>query len=119
MDDPKQPIAWDATWQSASKHFCNLNSDSMRAMSCLVTELALMTEIRGLFAMPSITTLRISPYSCYPDWFDGRFVIVDANGPNGVTIHVAANAHDHSPQKIECAFADAPTTIAAFCREHL
>ena len=92
MDDSTPPIAWDTTWKSAVDHFGNLNSDSMRAMSDLVVTLSHLPDLQGLFAIPSMTTLRISPYSCYPDWFDGRSITVDANGPDAIIIRVATNA---------------------------
>ena len=119
MDDSTPPIAWDTTWQSAVDRYEKLNSDSMRAMSRLIATLASMPEVRGLFAVTSMTTLRISPYSCYPDWFDGRYITVDANGADSVVIRVASNGHDNNPQCVESSFADAPATIAALCRDHL
>ena len=74
---------------------------------------------QGLFAIPSMTTLRISPYSCYPDWFDGRSITVDANGPDAIIIRVATNGHDPQPQRIDCSFADASAAIARLCCEQM
>lgn len=119
MDDSTPPIAWDTTWRSAVDHFGNLNSDSMRAMSDLVATLSQLPELQGLFAIPSMTTLRISPYSCYPDWLDGRSITVDANGPDTVTIRVATNGHDPQPQRIDCSFADASAALARLCCEQM
>ena len=119
MADSSHPTAWDSTWQVARDRFASLNSDAMRSMTRLVTSLESMAEIRGLFAVTHMTTLRISPYSCYPDWFNGRYVLVDANGVDDVKIRLAANGHDQSPQLIQCSFEDAPVTIAALCREHM
>lgn len=119
MDDSTPPIAWDTTWQSAVDQFGSLNSDAMRAMSDLVSALSQLPEMRGLFAIPSMTTLRISPYSRYPDWFDGRYITVDANGPNAVTIRVAANGHDPKPQRFDCSFSDASATLARLCHEQM
>ena len=119
MDDSTPPIAWDTTWKSAVDHFGNLNSDSMRAMSDLVVTLSHLPDLQGLFAIPSMTTLRISPYSCYPDWFDGRSITVDANGPDAIIIRVATNGHDPQPQRIDCSFADASAAIARLCCEQM
>lgn len=119
MDDSTPQIAWDTTWQSAVDHFGELNSDSMRAMTQLVATLSQLPEVRGLFAIPSMTTLRISPYSCCPDWFDGRFITVDANGPDAVTIRVATHGHDSKPQRVDCPFADAAAMIARLCHDQM
>ena len=119
MDDSTPPIAWDTTWRDAVDHFGNLNSESMRAMSDLVAALSQLPELRGLFAVPSMTTLRISPYSSYPDWFDGRFITVDTNGPDAVTVRVAANGRDPQPQRVDCSFADAAATLTRLCSEYM
>jgi len=90
----------------------------MRSMSMLASELANSPDARGLFAVTSMTTLRISPYTCYPDWLDGRHITIDADSA-GVSIRLASNGHDPEPRRWDCPFADAADLIAALCRDHL
>lgn len=42
------------------------------AFRALVSALAMSEEARGLTAITSHDILTISPYTSYPDWFDGR-----------------------------------------------
>jgi hypothetical protein len=48
----------------------------------LVAAIGRCSEASGLTAVTSHETLMISPYTCYPDWFDGRHVRLHPM-PNG------------------------------------
>ena len=119
MDTENTPSqSWDATWRAAVTFFGELDTDAMRSMSALVSELADSPDVRGLFAVTSMATLRISPYTCYPDWFDGRHITIDASS-DGVSVCLASSGHDPDPRRWTCSFADAPNLIASLCRDHM
>jgi hypothetical protein len=48
----------------------------MRAFRDLVAKISASPQTAGLTAVTSHETLLISPYTRYPDWFDGRHVRV-------------------------------------------
>jgi hypothetical protein len=48
--------------------------EHIRLFRDLVAELARSTEAAGLTAVTSHETLTVSPYTRYPDWFEGRHV---------------------------------------------
>jgi hypothetical protein len=48
----------------------------IRPFRQLVSELSLSDEASGLTAVTSHETLIVSPYTRYPDWFEGRHVRV-------------------------------------------
>ena len=62
----------------------------IRAFRDLVAELAQSVEAAGLTAVTSHATLIVSPYTCYPDWFDGRLVRLDPlfNGQVEISRHL-------------------------------
>jgi hypothetical protein len=110
--------SWDATWKSAALLFGGFDNNSMRAMSALVGRLAASPDVCGLFAITSMTTLRISPYSCYPDWFDGRHITVDASA-EGFVVRLILNGRDPKQRHWHCTIDEALDVVSNLCREYL
>lgn len=65
------------SWIRALALYDSLNEvhwKHIRPFRDVVAELGRSAEAAGLTAVTSHETLIISPYTCYPDWFDGRHV---------------------------------------------
>lgn len=63
------------SWDKALSFYDTLTGPGwahIPAFRALVSALATAQEARGLTAITSHEVLTISPYSRYPDWFDGR-----------------------------------------------
>ena len=110
---PPQP--WDATWEIAFDRFDKLATDQPR----LIAALKDMPEVRGLFIKSSMFTAFITPYSCYPDFFDGRRITIDVDRNSTVIVRYLRDGFDKSPAEYTFAVEEAATQIAALCREHL
>jgi len=61
----------------------------------LVSAIGRSPEAAGLIAITSHDTLMLSPYTRYPDWFDGRHIRVHPL-PNG---HVRVTKYPEFPQR--------------------
>ncbi len=76
----------------------------------------------GLYAITSMTTLLISPYSRYPDWFDGRHVKIEPH-INGVEICFFSNGPTLRVMDVDCTYrctySEAKNVILTLCRERL
>ena len=114
-----QSRSWESSWLDAASVFADVDSDAMRFMVSLVTDLSQSPNVRGLFAVTSMLTLRISPYSCYPDWFDGRHIAIDAIGSHYIAVNLAENGNDKSQQRWDCTHDEAFDKITSLCRKHL
>ena len=116
---PSQP--WDATWQIALARFDKLVVDWLVLASVreVIATLIDMPEIRGLFIKSSMFTAFLTPYSSYPDFFNGRRITIDADGDSAVTVRFLRVGFDQSPSEHTFTVDVAPTQIAALCREHL
>ena len=65
------------SWDRALSFYDELSGPGwahMPAFRALVSVLANSEEVRGLTAITSHEVLTISPYTQYPDWFEGRRV---------------------------------------------
>ena len=65
------------SWERALALYDSLSGENWRyipAFRGLVAVLAESKEAAGLTAVTSHATLIVSPYTTYPDWFDGRHV---------------------------------------------
>ena len=68
-----------ASWEKALALYDSLVEPGWRHIPPfreLVSELSRCAEAAGLTAVTSHETLIVSPYTCYPDWFEGRHVRV-------------------------------------------
>jgi hypothetical protein len=84
----------------------------------MVSELAHSPQVTGLFAITSMVDLIISPYSTYPDWFDGRHLALKPTSDN-IAILFYRSGTDPSPQKCNASFDNAAHLIASKCCELL
>jgi hypothetical protein len=117
------PDPWNITWETAFTRFDKLVPDrpQLAAVSDVIAQLKVMPEVRGLFIKSSMFTAFITPYSCYPDFFDGRRITIDA-GPNAdspVAVCYLRDGFDKSPANYSYPVPTAAQNIAALCREHL
>jgi len=65
------------SWERALALYDSLLGENWRYIAAfrgLVAVLAESKEAAGLTAVTSHATLIVSPYTTYPDWFDGRHV---------------------------------------------
>ncbi|WP_461509458.1 hypothetical protein [Rhodopirellula baltica] len=93
----------------------------LAAVRDVIVALKDMPEVRGLFIKSTMFTALITPYSCYPDFSDGRQITIDA-GPNAdspLVVRHLKDGYDKSPSEYSFAIATAATQIAALCRVHL
>ncbi len=66
-------------WDRALERYDDLIRDGwlhLAPMRQLIFELQVAEETRGLTAVTSMDRLLLSPYTCYPDWFEGRHVLI-------------------------------------------
>jgi|GEM_PF-6863349 len=86
-----------ASWTRAIETYDSLVEQGWHHISAfreLVAEISKCAEASGLTAVTSHETLIVSPYTCYPDWFDGRHI----------RLHPLANGSvrlDKVPQRFE------------------
>lgn len=118
--DSTTPHSWDETWSEALQRFDRhvAYCPAVASVRDVIATLKGMPEVRGLFAVPSMLTLLITPYSCYPDFFDGRRITIDADG-DAVTVRYFRNGFDKLPAKYTFPIDTASSQIAKLCREHL
>ena len=123
MNDPhRTPPAWDESWQLALSRYEARVADGFHRLNCLlrvVRQLHSAQEIRGLFAITSHDDLLISPYSCYPDWFNGRRIDAAALPSHHVRVRFAQNCYDPHPEVCELHPDDAVDIILRLCRDRL
>jgi len=65
------------SWRNALAFYDSLSGadwSHIPAFRTLVAQIASSEGVRGLTAITSHETLTVSPYTRYPDWFDGRRV---------------------------------------------
>lgn len=117
----KSPISWDESWSTAFQRFDRLAAECpvVAPVRDVLSEIKDLPEILGLFAIPSMLTLIITPYSCYPDFFSGRRVTVDPGRDSGVTIRYWSGGNDPSPETHNVTVDAAVTEIASLCRKYL
>lgn len=74
---PPTPEVTNDSWVRALALYDSLQQshwDDIRPFGDLVAELGRSAEAAGLTAVTSHATLLVSPYTRYPDWFEGRHV---------------------------------------------
>ena len=118
---PTEP--WNVTWETAFTRFDKLVPDrpQLAAVRDVIASLKDMPEVRGLFIKSTMFTALITPYSCYPDFFDGRQITIDA-GPDAdspLVVHYLRDGYDKSPANYSFSLDTAATKIASLCRMHL
>ena len=118
IDPVRTNQTWESTWCYAIEHYAKLNGDTMSRMHRIVSELAESPKVTGLFAITSMVDLVISPYSTYPDWFDGRHLTLKPSSHN-IAILFYRSGTDPSPQTCNASFDDAADLIASKCWELL
>ena len=114
---------WNVTWETAFTRFDKLVPDrpQLAAVRDVIAELKCMVEVRGLFIKSTMFTALITPYSCYPDFFDGRQITIDA-GPDAdspLVVHFLRDGYGKSPAIYSFSVTIAATEIAELCRLHL
>lgn len=123
MDDQfTNTIAWDEAWDAALQRYDDLAKNDFAfliPMRSLVTQLRTAEDLRGLFAITSHATLIISPYSCYPDWFEGRRVVVEAISERKVRATYLRNGWDAKPEIAELNYVEGLAKILDLCRTRL
>lgn len=123
MDDQStNTVAWDEAWEAALRRYDDLGTTDfpfLIPMRNLVAQLRTADDLRGLFAITSHATLIISPYSRYPDWFEGRRVVVEATSANTVRVTYLRNSWDIEPEIVESTYVESLSKILDLCRTRL
>ncbi len=114
----KSNTSWDESWRAAVAYYAKLDPIYFRSILELASELTVAEEIAGLYAITSMTTLLISPYSMYPDWFIGRHVTIEPIR-NAVTIRLFTSGYSPPQKELNCIYVEAKNTVLALCRELL
>jgi hypothetical protein len=110
-DSWKEAVAlYDSLIESGWQH--------IRPFRELVQALANSGEASGLTALTSHETLIISPYTRYPDWFEGRHVRVHPLKDGTIRIDRVPQRYDRHPTEtwtlpLECAPAHLPALLVA------
>jgi hypothetical protein len=90
------------SWMRALGFYESLARESgwthIRAFIEFVAVLGRSREAAGLTAITSHETLSVSPYTRYPDWFEGRRVVLHPN-PNGTLL--LSRARDGTGGQVE------------------
>ena len=92
--------SWEDTWLAALALYDSLIGHGwhhIKAFRELVATLGRCEEARGLTAVTSHETLLISPYTRYPDWFDGRHIRVHPLRDGSVRIDRVPQRFDLQP----------------------
>ncbi len=121
--DKPTPDPWNVTWDTALTRFDKLVADrpQLAAVRDVIADLRETPEVRGLFIKSSMFTAFITPYSCYPDFFDGRRITIDA-GPTAdspLAVRYLRDGFDKSPDEFSLPPSTAANEIAALCKRHL
>lgn len=123
MDDQStNTVPWDEAWEFALRRLddlCTTAFPFLVPMRNLVAQLQTADDLRGLFAITSHATLIISPYSHYPDWFNGRRVVIEAKSANIVRVTYLRNGWDTEPDAVESTYEDSLPRILNLCRTRL
>jgi hypothetical protein len=109
------------SWTNALALYASLTGERwsyIAAFRDLVERIAQSKEALGLTAVTSHATLIVSPYTCYPDWFDGRHVELEplSDGTVRVSRH-HARFDGHSPEMWTLSLPDAQAKALALFAE--